>query len=275
MKAYNDLVKRILSEGEMRGDRTGTGTLSVFGGTLEVDVRERFPLVQMKKTLYEKAFVEMLWFLRGDDHIGYLREHGAEALWEPWAKGPRGYVGPIYGVQWRHWPQADSMCGELEWNYIDQIHTLINDLQRNPFSRRHIVSAWNVAELEDMALPPCHRDFQCYVARGQWLDMMVSQRSWDVALGAPFNIAQYALLLHLLARATGLQPRYLRFNYGDAHLYLNHIDQMMAAVELPEIEDECRLIVRSVNTDIDAYTPSDFLIEGYLSHPFIKLPVAV
>lgn len=274
MKQYNDLVKRILNTGEMRGDRTGTGTLSVFGGSVEFDLRERFPLVQMKKTLYEKAFVEMLWFLRGESSIKWLQEQGAGALWEPWADR-YGEVGPIYGVQWRGWEHFTLEYGNPNWENVDQIAILIKGLQENPLGRRHRVTAWNVGELSQMALPPCHCDFQCYVGNGGWLDMMVSQRSWDVALGAPFNIAQYALLLHLLARATGLKPRKLRFNYGDAHLYLNHVDQMMFAVELPDIEDECRLIVRSVNTDIDAYTPSDFLIEGYLSHPFIKLPVAV
>lgn len=275
MKAYNDLVKRILNTGEMRGDRTGTGTLSIFGGSLEVDVRERFPLVQMKKTLYEKAFIEMLWFLRGETNIRYLREHGAEALWAPWAKDDK--VGPIYGAQWRFWqvPQVDSWDGTVHWESIDQIRNLIKGIQENPLGRRHIVSAWNVAEIPDMALPPCHRDFQCYVSCGMWLDMMVSQRSWDVALGAPFNIAQYALLLHLLARTAGLQPRKLRFNYGDAHLYANHVDAMMDAVELPDIEDECRLVIDTDNIDIDGYNPSDFRVDGYLSHPFIKLPVAV
>lgn len=274
MKPYNDLVKRILSEGEVRGDRTGTGTLSVFGGTLEVDLRERFPLVQSKKTLYEKAFIEMLWFLRGETNIHYLTQHGAEALWAPWAD-KYGKVGPIYGAQWREWTKYEFDGGEYSPETIDQIRILIHDLQNNPLSRRHRVTAWNVGELSEMALPPCHCDFQCYVGNGGWLDMMVTQRSWDVALGAPFNIAQYALLLTLLARAAGLLPRKLRFNYGDAHLYLNHADAMMEVVERPEIEDACRLMIDTDNTDIDRYKPSDFAVAGYLSHPFVKLPVAV
>lgn len=274
MKPYNDLVKRILAEGEMRGDRTGTGTLSVFGGTLEVDVRERFPLVQCKKTLYEKAFIEMLWFLRGESNIKWLQEQGAGALWEPWADR-NGELGPIYGAQWRGWTKYEWYDGEPCPGGIDQIANLIRDIQVKPQDRRLIVSAWNVADIPEMGLPPCHRDFQCYVSRGMWLDMMVSQRSWDVALGAPFNIAQYALLLHLLARTAGLQPRKLQFNYGDAHLYLNHVDAMMGAVELPDIDDECRLVIETENIDIDGYKPADFRVDGYLSHPFIKLPVAV
>lgn len=274
MKPYNDLVKRILSEGEVRADRTGVGTLAVPFGDLTVDLRDRFPLVQCKKTLYEKAFIEMLWFLRGDDTIKWLEEHGAGALWKPWAD-QNGYLGPIYGVQWRAWTKYEWYDGEASPGGIDQIRLAIRKMIENPTDRAIIVNAWNVSELEEMALRPCHRDFHCYVSNDKHLDLTVSQRSWDVALGAPFNIAQYALLTHLLARAAGLRPRRLRFNYGDAHLYLNHVDAMMEVVERPEVQDECRLVIDTNQTDIDGYKPSDFRVDGYFSHPFVKLPVAV
>jgi thymidylate synthase len=442
MKQYNDLVRRILAEGVPRGDRTGTGTLSIFGGAIEVDLRERFPLVQCKQTKWDIAFLEMLFFIAGETNTKWLNERGSK-LWDAWAD-KNGNLGPIYGFGWRRWgakpdniPQPkprlrlglsatylfvasgagkeghplaktwegmiarcydtasisyksygakgahvcdrwlefaafaedavnlpgygrdagvrlvldkdirgdgfrystetcswvtdeENAAAKAEWLYtvekdgkqytftnvsrfceehgaegknfsdlwtgaknakvrsgfqlvskepirkgIDQMSMLIRSLKENPFGRRHVVTAWNVAELHHMALPPCHWAFQCYVSNDGHLDMAVDQRSWDVSLGAPFNIAAYALLNHLLARATGLKPRKLRFNYGDAHLYLNHVDAMMEVMERPEIEDDCRLVISTDNTDIDGYKPADFSVTGYLSHPFVKLPVAV
>lgn len=266
MKQYTDLVSRILTTGERREDRTGTGTLSVFGGSMVFDLRERFPLVTVKETRYKVAFLEMLWFLRGEQCTDYLHKHGCK-LWDEWAD-KRGHVGPIYGVNWRNWP-------DYYGNPIDQIDGLIKALQANPTSRRHIVSAWNVADLPDMALPPCHRDFQCYVSNDGELDLTVSQRSWDIALGAPFNIAQYALLTHLLARAANLTPRMLRFNYGDAHIYTDHVEAMTEVITRESLDfPTTRLFISTLNKDIDGYKPDDFHVEGYVYHPFVKLKVS-
>ena len=266
MQNYINLVKRVLDTGSQREDRTNVGTLSVFGGHIEWDLRDRFPLVTAKETRWRTAFLEMLWFLRGDDTTHWLNENGSK-LWDAWAN-KRGYLGPIYGVQWRAWPEDDGV-------FIDQVKALIDGIRSNPSSRRHIVSAWNVADLDQMALPPCHAWHQCYVD-GEWLDMQIYQRSWDLALGAPFNIAQYALLLHLYARATGLKPRKLSFCYGDAHIYLNHVDAMRKVVEDgPVWGDSAHLEIMTDNTDIDGYTIDDFRIVGYTPRGFVPLPVAV
>jgi thymidylate synthase len=264
LKQYIELVERILSSGVEQGDRTGTGTISVFGGRIEFDLRESFPLVTVKETRYKTAFLEMLWFLRGDRTTEYLNTHGSK-LWDAWTpEGKGGWVGPIYGSQWRNWNSTG----------IDQIAELIRSIKYNPNGRRHIVNAWNVSDLSGMALPPCHRDFQCNV-QGEYLDLMVAQRSWDIALGAPFNIAQYALLTHLIARATNLKPRILSFNYGNAHLYLDHVEPMREVIKLPVIE--CKPVIKFLteNIDIDGYSPNDFEIQGYESHPFVKLKVSV
>lgn len=267
MKHYTDLVSRILQTGERREDRTGTGVLSIFGGQLRFDLRERFPLVTVKETRWKTAFLEMLWFLRGKGDTSFLHEHGC-ALWDAWADR-NGNLGPIYGVQWRCWLDSNL-------NRIDQVRNLIEGIKTNPMGRRHIVSAWNVAELEEMALPPCHWAFQCYVSTDGYLDMQVHQRSWDVALGAPFNIAQYALLLTLLARATNLQPRRLMFAFGDAHIYLNHVDAMREMVARQRYDNEVtHLAIKTDNKDIDGYIIEDFVILNYKHQPHIKLPIAV
>lgn len=266
MKQYVDLVNRVLREGEPRADRTGVGTLAVFGGRIEFDLRERFPLVTVKETRWKTAFLEMLWFLRGEPNTEYLRQHGC-TLWDAWAD-ENGNLGPVYGAQWREWPAAKK-------SYVDQIAVLIDGLKNNPQGRRHIVSAWNVAELDDMALPPCHWAFQCYVSNSGELDMQVNQRSWDLALGAPFNIAQYALLLTLLARATGLEPRKLAFAFGDAHIYQNHVEAMREVVQRPVVDDIAGLAVTTTHTNIDCYVIEDFKVLGYAPHPFVKLDVAV
>lgn len=268
MKAYVDLVRRILDHGEYRTERTGVGAFSVFGGLLKFDLRRRFPLVTLKETRYRVAFLEMLWFLRGEPNTDYLMQHDCK-LWEPWTDGA-GRLGPVYGVQWRSWGSG------LDASPVDQIKNLIQNLRDDPHSRRHLVSAWNVAQIPDMALPPCHWAFQCFVSEGRHLDMMVHQRSWDVGLGAPFNIAQYALLQHLIARATGLTPRFLKFTYGDAHIYENHRQTLADLLYSREIiRDKARLVFNTDNTDIDKYEPCDFRVEGYSCHPHVPLPVAV
>ena len=258
---YKELVKRILSEGEERQDRTGTGTISVFGGQMKFDLRERFPLVQCKETRYKVAFLEMLFFLRGECNTKYLNDNGCK-LWDAWAD-ESGSLGPVYGCQWRRWGQ------------IDQVMEAINGVRLNPHGRRHIVSAWNVRELNEMALPPCHWAHQLYATNDGHLDMMVFQRSWDVGLGNPFNIAQYALLLHLYARATGRKSRYMIYQYGDAHLYNDHVEAMKEVIDLPPINDNAKIVFHTDNTDIDGYKPEDFEIVGYKHHAFVKLPVSV
>lgn len=267
MKQYVALIDRIINEGEHRYDRTGVGTTAVFGGRLEFDLRERFPLVTIKETRWKTAFLEMLWFLRGDQDTSYLRQHGCR-LWDAWAN-ERGELGPIYGVQWRKWIAFD---GEV----TDQVRELIDGIKTNPAGRRHIVSAWNVGDLNQMALPPCHWAFQCYASNDGHLDMQVNQRSWDVALGAPFNIAQYALLLHLLARATDRQPRRLAFCFGDAHIYSNHLDAMWHVARRMRLDDApTRLLINTANTDIDGYRLEDFEVANYGHQPFVKLEIAV
>lgn len=267
MKPYIDLVNRVLTEGEWRSDRTGVGTRAVFGGRIEFDLRERFPLVTIKETRWKVAFLEMLWFLRGDTHTRFLHAHDCK-LWDAWADKD-GQLGPIYGVQWRKWINYHG-------TYTDQIQQLIDGIKANPAGRRHIVSAWNVGELDDMALPPCHWAFQVYASNDGHLDMQVNQRSWDLALGAPFNIAQYALLLHLLARATGRRVRRLAFCYGDAHIYDNHADAMWHIARRRSQDDVMtRLEFLTANTDIDGYSLSDFAIHDYAHGPFEALPIAV
>lgn len=270
MKQYVELVKDILANGSDVMDRTGVGTRSVFGRQLQFDQRERFPLVTVKETRWRVAFMEMLWFLRGESHTNWLREHNIR-LWDDWAD-EHGNLGPIYGVQWRRWPSSDG--GE-----IDQITQLIDGIRNNPTGRRHIVTAWNPADLTKMALPPCHRSFQCYSssggAFGPTLDLQLDLRSSDVALGLPFNIAQYAMLQRLLARATGHVAGRLIVNLGDAHLYANHLEAMAEVVDRPPIKDEAKLTITTNNFDIDGYSPTDFQVTGYKYHPFVKLPIAV
>lgn len=263
MKEWTDLVKHVIDNGEWRHDRTGVGALSVFGGHMKFDLRDRFPLVQAKETRWKTAFLEMLWFLRGEKTVNWLNESGSK-LWDPWSD-EYGRVGRIYGFQWRNWNNEG----------IDQVKALIAGVKSNPMGRRHIVSAWNVADLNYMGLPPCHWAHQVYAAEGNHLDMQVHQRSWDLALGAPFNIAQYALLLHLYARATGRKARYLHFSYGDAHVYTNHVGALEEMMHRRYTTDLATLVVNTDNTDIDGYAPGDFAIVGYEPQSFIKLDVAV
>jgi len=283
MKQYVDLLNNILSNGEERGDRTGVGTVSIFGGQLSFDLRESFPLVTIKKTLWKSAFIEMLWFLRGESNTHFLKQYDVP-IWDKWADKD-GNLGPIYGVQWRQWPGKSYVEVSVDENIqvsakqeanIDQIKLLIDGIKKNPNGRRHIVTAWNPTYLDVMGLPPCHRDFQCYVSNDGHLDLMMAIRSWDTGLGGPFNIAQYALLTHLIARATGLKPRHLKINYGDAHIYANHVELLHdMLVQRKPIESNIELVFNTDNVDIDGYKPEDFDIVGYDCHPFIKLPIAV
>lgn len=277
---YKELVKRILTEGEERQDRTGTGTLSVFGGQMKFDLRERFPLVQCKETRYKVAFLEMLWFLRGEGNTKYLNDNNCK-LWDAWADN-KGNLGPVYGCNWRWWKSWYEAQGNdedepstFDYENFDQVKNVIENIKANPSGRRHIVTAWNVGELDEMALPPCHWAHQLYATNDGYLDMMVMQRSWDIGLGNPFNIAQYALLQHLYTRATGRKPRYLTYQYGDAHLYKDHVEAMKEVVERPTIRDNAQIVFHTENTDIDGYKPEDFEIVGYKSHDFVKLPVSV
>lgn len=269
MDPYIELVQDILRYGERRDDRTGVGTLSIFDAKLSFDLRHRFPLVTIKETRWKIAFLEMLWFLRGETNTEWLNDHGSK-LWDPWADED-GELGPIYGNQWRRWFNWDD-----GHTHTDQVKMLIEGLRTNPPGRRHIVTAWNVADLPYMALPPCHWAHQCYVTNDKHLDLKVFIRSSDVALGLPFNVAAYALLCHLYARAAGLTARRLVVDIGDAHLYLNHVDAMREAVTTRSpVDCHPMLWINTRNTDIDGYKPDDFDITGYTFHPHIQLPVAV
>ena len=277
MKQYIELGKRILAEGELRHDRTGVGTISVFGANMQFDLRERFPLVTVKETRWKTAFLEMLWFLRGEDNTSWLNDRGCK-LWDAWAN-PLGGLGPIYGVQWRDW----EVHGLDEFDNVDQVRLIINGLKNNPHGRRHLVSAWNVADLNNMALPPCHWAHQCYVSNDGHLDLKLFLRSSDFALGLPFNIAGYALLTHLYARAAGLTARRLIVDIGDAHIYSNHVEAMAKVLNLPSLAHDqrtnelspCRLNFLTDNTDIDGYKPGDFDISNYERHDHVPLSVAV
>ncbi|UXX78955.1 thymidylate synthase [Reichenbachiella carrageenanivorans] len=264
MKQYHDLMKRILDEGVQKGDRTGTGTKSVFGHQMRYDLSEGFPVVTTKKLHLRSIIHELLWFLKGDSNIKYLKDNGV-SIWDEWAD-ENGELGPVYGVQWRSWPTPN---GET----IDQISQLIHDIKNNPNSRRLIVSAWNVAEVSNMALPPCHALFQFYVADGK-LSCQLYQRSADVFLGVPFNIASYALLTMMVAQVCDLEPGDFVHTLGDAHLYSNHMEQ----AEL-QLSRECRPLPQmKINPgirDIFGFTFEDFTLENYDPHPHIKGAVAI
>jgi len=264
MQQYHQLLRHILDNGIQKGDRTGTGTLSVFGYQMRFDLREGFPLVTTKKCHLRSIIHELLWFLKGDTNIGYLKENKV-SIWDEWAD-EQGDLGPVYGYQWRHWP--DGKGGE-----IDQIKNLIQQIRTNPNSRRLIVSAWNVADVDDMALPPCHLLFQFYVAEGR-LSCQLYQRSADVFLGVPFNIASYALFTMMVAQVSGLEAGEFIHTFGDAHLYNNHLDQ--AKLQLSrEIRPLPDMKLNPGVKDIFEFRYEDFELLNYNPHPAIKAPVAV
>lgn len=264
MKQYLDLLRHILENGSDKSDRTGTGTRSVFGYQMRFDLADGFPLVTTKKTHLKSIIHELLWFLKGDTNIRYLQENGVR-IWNEWAD-PDGELGHIYGYQWRSWPDYDG-------GSIDQIAQAVDDIRHNPDSRRIIVSAWNVADLPKMNLPPCHAFFQFYVAGGR-LSLQLYQRSADCFLGVPFNIASYALLLQMMAQVTGLQAGEFVHTLGDAHIYTNHFDQ----VRLQLSREPRPLPKMNINPDvmdIFSFNYDDFTLEGYDPHPHIKGIVAV
>jgi thymidylate synthase len=262
MYKYLELMQTILDEGEQRGDRTGTGTLSLFGESLKFDLREGFPLLTTKKMYWKGIVHELIWFLNGGTNIKYLTDNNVH-IWDEWAE-PDGSVGPVYGKQWRQWNGFED---------LDQIEQLLKDLVGNPTSRRHIVSAWNVEDLPLMGLPPCHLLFQCYVSQGQYLDLQMYQRSADYFLGVPFNIASYAALMHLIGQVTDLQPRKLKICFGDVHIYNNHIEQCKKQLsrlpmDLPRLEvDPADNFLRNLDF-------KDFCLTNYTYHPAIEAPIS-
>jgi thymidylate synthase len=263
-QAYLDLVKHVLERGHRKSDRTGTGTLSTFGWQLRFDIAECFPLLTTKKLHLKSIVYELLWFLRGETNVRWLQEHGV-TIWDEWAD-ERGELGPVYGHEWRHWPARDGTT-------IDQIANVVESIRRKPDSRRHIVTAWNPADVDRQALPPCHALFQFYVAEGR-LSCQMYQRSADLFLGVPFNIASYALLTLMVAQVTGLKPAEFVLTLGDAHLYLNHLEQAREQLSrTPRPFPRMRL--NPDVKDIFAFRYEDFTLEGYAPHPAIKAPIAV
>jgi thymidylate synthase len=264
MQQYHDLLNHVLAHGHHKTDRTGTGTISVFGYQMRFNLAEGFPLLTTKKVHLKSIIHELLWFLKGSTNIAYLKENGV-SIWDEWADA-EGNLGPVYGYQWRNWPKPDG-------SHIDQISQVINQIKKTPDSRRLIVSAWNVADIEQMKLPPCHAFFQFYVADGK-LSCQLYQRSADIFLGVPFNIASYALLTMMVAQACELQLGDFVHTLGDAHIYNNHMDQVKeqlsrSARPLPTMR------INPEVKDLFAFRFEDFTLEGYDPHPAIKAPVAV
>lgn len=264
MKQYLDLLEHVMKNGYLKSDRTGTGTISVFGYQMRFNLQEGFPLLTTKKLHLRFIIHELLWFLKGSTNLQYLHENDV-TIWDEWAK-PDGELGPVYGYQWRSWPRPDG-------THVDQIANVVESIKNNPDSRRHIVSAWNVGELDRMALPPCHLLFQFYVA-GERLSCQMYQRSCDIFLGVPFNIASYALLTMMMAQVTGLKTGEFVHTLGDAHIYLNHLDQ----VKLQLTRMPFKLPKMNINPDVHdifSFSYQDFSLQDYQSHPHIKGQISV
>lgn len=264
MRQYLDLMRHVLEHGDRKTDRTGTGTLSVFGWQMRFHLADGFPLLTTKKLHTRSIIHELLWFLQGDTNIRYLKDNGV-SIWDEWADA-NGELGPVYGKQWRRWETADGRS-------VDQISRLIEGIKRNPDSRRHLVTAWNPGEVDGMALPPCHALFQFYVANGR-LSCQLYQRSADIFLGVPFNIASYALLTHMIAQVCDLEPGDFIWTGGDCHLYLNHLEQAREQLSR-EPRPMPRIRINPAVRDVFAFRFEDFTLEGYDPHPHIKAPVAV
>lgn len=264
MRQYLDLMSHVLEHGDRKTDRTGTGTLSVFGWQMRFRLQDGFPLLTTKKLHTRSIIHELLWFLQGDTNIRYLKANGV-SIWDEWAD-ENGELGPVYGKQWRRWQTADGRS-------IDQISRLVDGIRHNPDSRRHLVTAWNPGEVDNMALPPCHALFQFYVANGR-LSCQLYQRSADIFLGVPFNIASYALLTHMVAQACDLEPGDFVWTGGDCHLYLNHLEQAREQLTR-EPRPLPRLRLNPAVKEVFAFRFEDFVLDGYDPHPHIKAPVAV
>ena len=264
MRQYLDLMQHVLNHGSRKCDRTGTGTLSIFGAQLRFDLNAGFPLLTTKKVHLKSIVHELLWFLKGETNVKYLQDNGV-TIWNEWADA-QGNLGPVYGYQWRSWPAADG-------RHIDQVSQVLEQIRKNPDSRRMIVTAWNVADLDRMALMPCHAFFQFYVAGGK-LSCQLYQRSADLFLGVPFNIASYALLTMMIAQVSGLQPGDFVHTFGDTHLYLNHLEQAREQLS----REPRQLPVMRINPAVKSlfdFKYEDFTLEGYDPHPAIKAPIAV
>lgn len=282
MKQYLNLLQTVLNEGIEKSDRTGTGTKSIFGYQMRFNLSDGFPLLTTKKMFLKGIIGELLWFIKGSTNANELIEQGIH-IWDAWAK-ENGELGPIYGAQWRNWPKIEipevdkygvdkEVEGKVIIKHVDQLKEVIKAIKENPNSRRHIVSAWNVGEIDDMALPPCHSFFQFYVGNDT-LSLQLYQRSGDIFLGIPFNIASYSLLLMMVAQVVGLKPGTFVHTIGDAHIYNNHLEQVRTQLE----REPFKLPTMKINSEIksiDDFKMSDFTLENYLSHPAIKAPVAV
>lgn len=271
MKQYHDLLSHILEYGVEKNDRTGTGTLSVFGYQMRFDLQKGFPLLTTKRVYWHGVVEELLWFLRGETNIKSLVEKNVH-IWDAWAND-KGNLGPVYGAQWRGWKAYSGELGYIQHTHIDQIAQVIQQIKANPDSRRLIVNAWNVGEVDKMALPPCHMFFQFYVANGK-LSCQLYQRSADVFLGVPFNIASYALLTHMIAQVCDLGVGEFIHTLGDAHIYRSHFDQVNEQLKREPFPLP-RLVLNSIIKDIDSFTSEDIKLENYQHHPAIKAPVSI